>query len=83
MANSDTTAPAGAPSSTVTLATSREEFEHLIGELGAAACIMGTVREALLNSGGYEGGAVQRALELVEFVQSELDAAMRAQEAQS
>jgi hypothetical protein len=73
---SSAAAPAGA-NSRLTLSVNRTQFEHLLGELNAAACIVGTVREALINSSGYEGGAVQRALEMVETVVSDLDAAAR------
>lgn len=75
-------APAGA-NSRLTLTLNRTQFEHLLGELNAAACIIGTVREALINSSGYEGGAVQRALDIVETVASELDAAGRSEGVQS
>lgn len=44
--------------STITLGASRKQFEHLLGELNAAACIMGTVRDALVNTGGYEVGGI-------------------------
>lgn len=83
MPTANNTAPAGAPSSTVTLATTREEFENLIGELSAATCIVGSIGEAAHNTAPYHCGALLRAVKMMEWVASELDAAMTAQEATS